>query len=251
MLRHLPETIPHEVKVQTAHLADVTITASIALGVVHEVSQPISAAAAFILAGRHLLEAGCSDQQVFAQALENAEQELKRARGMLMRLRSTVSEIGKERLAVNVAELAKTIAEQLYNEADARDVHISIEPVWLPAVMADAAQIRQVLFNLINNAVDAAADASSRGIVSVRGFYDSAVMEIEVEDNGSGISSEIADHIFELFQTTKPCGMGLGLPLSRQIVEAHGGELWWEPVSPHGTSFHLRLPLSRPASHGN
>jgi two-component system, LuxR family, sensor kinase FixL len=116
--------------------------------------------------------------------------------------------------------------------------------------MADAAQIRQVLLNLINNAVDAAAEAVN-GIVSLRGSYASAVVEVEVEDNGKGISSEIADHVFEPFQTTKPRGMGLGLPLSRQIVEAHGGHLWWEPVSPHGTRFHLQLPFNGSAGYGS
>ncbi len=250
MFRHLPETAAQEAKSQSARLAYVTATASIALGVVHEMSQPISAAASFILASQHLLDTGCTDRPALAQTLESASQELKRARDMLMRLRSAISGIGNERLPINVVELAKTIVGQLCNEAEGRDVHISVEPESLPVVMADAAQIRQVLLNLINNAVDAAADASS-GIVSVRGFYDSTVVEIEVEDNGKGISSEIADHVFEPFQTTKSYGMGLGLPLSRQIVEAHGGQLWWESVSPHGTRFHLRLPFNGSAGYGS
>ena len=192
--------------------------------------------------------AGGTDSPALAQTLESASQELKRARDTLIRLRSAVSDIGNERLPVNVAELAKAIVSQLCDEAEGRNVHISVELELLPVVMADAAQLRQVLLNLINNAIDAATDAAS-GIVSVRGFYDSTVVEIEVEDNGKGISSEIADHVFEPFQTTKSCGMGLGLPLSRQIVEAHGGQLWWEPVSPHGTRFHLRLPFKESAGY--
>ena len=250
MFRQLPEAAAQEAKSQTARLAYVTATASIALGVVHEMSQPISAAASFILASQHLLDTSCTDRPALVQTLESASQELKRARDMLMRLRGAVLGIGNERLPVNLAELAKAIVSQLCDEAVGRNVHISVEPELLPAVMADPAQIRQVLLNLINNAVDAAAEASN-GIVSLRGFYDSAVVEVEVEDNGKGISSEIADHVFEPFQTTKPRGMGLGLPLSRQIVETHGGHLWWEPVSPHGTRFHLQLPFNGSAGYGS
>ena len=118
MFRHLQETVTEEAKSQTARLAYVTTTASIALGVVHELSQPISAAAAFILAGQHLLDAGGSDSPALAQTLESAALELKRARDTLIRLRSTVSDIGNERLPVNVAELAKAIVGQLCNEAE-------------------------------------------------------------------------------------------------------------------------------------
>lgn len=241
MFRHLPEeAAAQEAKPQTARFAYVSATASSALGVIHEISQPISAAAAFIFTTQHLLDAGCADRPALAQTLESASQELKRARDMLMRLRTAV---GNERLPVNVAGLAKTIVGQLCNEAVRRNVYITVHPDSLPIVMADATQIRQVLLNLINNAVDAAAETSN-GIVSVRSFYDSSIVKVEVEDNGNGISSDVADHVFEPFQTTKPSGMGLGLPLSRQIVEAHGGQLWWEPASPHGTRFHLRLPFN-------
>jgi two-component system sensor kinase FixL len=211
-------------------------------------SQPISAATAFVLASQHLLDAGYLDRPALAQTLESAAQELKRARNMLMRLRGAVLSVGNERLPVDVAGLAKAIVEQAGNEAGGKNVHISVEPESLPIVMADAAQIRQVLLNLINNATDAAAEAFN-GVVSVRGFYDSAAVEVEIEDNGKGVSSEIANHVFEPFQTTKLCGMGLGLPLSRQIVEAHGGQLWWEAVAPHGTRFHLRLPFNGSADH--
>ena len=175
--------------------------------------------------------------------MESAEQELKRAREVLVRLRNIVSGVRTERLPVNLFELTRTIAEQLRDEAKERAVHIKLEPGSLPALMADAAQIRQVLFNLLNNAIDAAAETSN-GVVSVRCYLDRATIEIEVNDNGKGIASEIAEHVFEPFQTTKPRGLGLGLPLSLQIVEAHGGQLWWESVMPQGTRFDLRLPVN-------
>lgn len=246
MFKHLPEAVLPDTK---SRLDYATAATSSALGVIHEMSQPISAATAFILASQRLLHADDFDRAALVRTLESASSELTRARNMLMRLRSAVSSIGNERSPVDVVGLAKTVAEQLCNQADEKNVQVSIDTESLPVVMADAAQIRQVLLNLINNAVDAATE-SSNGSVSVRGSHDNAGVEVEVEDNGKGISSEIADHIFELFQTTKTSGMGLGLPLSKQIVEAHGGQLWWDAVAPHGTRFHLRLPFSGPAGYG-
>jgi two-component system, LuxR family, sensor kinase FixL len=120
-------------------------------------------------------------------------------------------------------------------------VRIQIEAGSVPVVLADLRQIRQVLVNLLSNAIDAAADTSD-GIVRVRCCHDSGAIEIEIDDNGTGMSSEIAEHVFEAFQTTKARGMGLGLPLSRQIIEAHGGRIWWERGAPRGTRFHVRLP---------
>lgn len=226
-----------------AHLAAISMAAAMRVGFIHEMSQPLSAAATFISAGRRLLKNGSPDSLLVAETMESAEQELKRAREVLVRLRNIVSGVRTERLPVNLFELTRTIAEQLRDEAKERAVHIKLEPGSLPALMADAAQIRQVLFNLLNNAIDAAAETSN-GVVSVRCYLDRATIEIEVNDNGKGIASEIAEHVFEPFQTTKPRGLGLGLPLSLQIVEAHGGQLWWESVMPQGTRFHLRLPVN-------
>lgn len=249
MSRRLPGTAEQEAKSQTTRLAVTTATTSIALGILHELSQPICAAAAFIVASQHLLDGDYTDRPILAQTLESASQELKRARDILMRLRSAVLNIESERLPVNVAELANTVVGQLSNEAARKNVHISVEMESLLVVIANAIQIRQVLLNLINNAIDAAAEIAN-GTVSLRGFHDNAAVEVQVEDNGKGISSEIADHVFEPFQTTKESGMGLGLPLSQQVVEAHGGQLWWEPVTPHGTRFHLRFPFNESAGHG-
>lgn len=251
MSRHLPGAATPKTRTQTTRPADaVSTTSIIALGILHELSQPICAAAAFVVAGQHFLDCDYADRPVLAQTLESASQELKRARDILMRLRSAMLAIGSERLPVNVAELANAVVGQLSNDAARKNVHISVKLESLPSVMANSAQIRQVLLNLINNAIDAAAEIAD-GTVSLRGFHDNAAVEVQVEDNGKGISSEIADRVFEPFETTKESGMGLGLPLSQQVVEAHGGGLWWEPVVPHGTRFHLRIPFNGPVGHGS
>lgn len=118
----------------------------------------------------------------------------------------------------------------------------------MPVLSANARQLKQLFLNLIQNAIDAACE-SPNGVVSVRCCHDTETVEVEVNDNGRGIPSEIAEHLFEPFQTTKRNGMGLGLPLSRQIVESHGGQLWWERVRPQGTCFHFRLPIDCHVQH--
>src|SRR5262249_10299188 len=105
-------------------------------------------------------------------------------------------------------------------------------------------QIEQVLSNLVVNAIDAASergDAHGRVIIRVKAG-DKKVL-VQVEDNGPGVAPEIADRIFEAYQTTKPRGMGLGLHLSRQIVQKHAGRLWWERDAPDGTRFVVELPI--------
>lgn len=250
-----PDEISHEMEVvhprqsRSADLAHISMTAATRVGLIHEMSQPLSAAATFISAGRRLIKNGSPDPLLVAETMERAEQELKRAREVLVRLRNIGFGVRTERLPVNLFELTRTIAEQLRDEAKERAVRIELEPGTSPALMADATQIRQVLFNLLNNAIDAAAETSN-GVVSIRCYHDRATIEIEVNDNGNGIASEIAEHVFEPFQTTKPCGLGLGLPLSLQIVKAHGGQLWWEQMMPRGTRFHLRFPVDADARYG-
>jgi two-component system sensor kinase FixL len=186
------------------------------------------------------------DRELLAETMKKAEMELKRARDVLKRLRGFVTCEKEERVPVNLLDLIRTEAARVNDEAMTRAVDIHIEPGSLPVVMADPVQIRQVLVNLLSNAIDAAAGARD-AVVRVRCRHDSGTIEIVVDDNGKGVAVEIAEHLFEPFQTTKIRGMGLGLPLSRQIIEAHGGRIWWERTLPHGTRFHVVLPVEVPA----
>jgi len=148
--------------------------------------------------------------------------------------------------AVDLSALAEKIAALCREEATSRGIQIeseSIRPV--PPVKADRVQIEQVLNNLVANAIDAASersDARGRVIIRVAARGDTVVMRIE--DNGPGVAPELADSIFEAYQTTKPRGMGLGLPLSLRIVQRHAGRLWWEPNDPEGARFLVALPIN-------
>ena len=113
----------------------------------------------------------------------------------------------------------------------------------IPAVLGDRVQLQQVLLNLIMNSIDAMSTLDSRRReLCVRSTADAEGVSVMVEDTGVGFDMETADHIFRSFYTTKPHGIGMGLAISRSIVEAHGGHLWAEPGSPHGAVFHFTLP---------
>jgi C4-dicarboxylate-specific signal transduction histidine kinase len=121
---------------------------------------------------------------------------------------------------------------------------VEVESVGLvPLVEADGVQIEQVLINLVANAIDAAAERSDlRGRVTVQVAAKGDGIMLRVEDNGRGVAPELADNIFDAYQTTKPRGMGLGLHLSRRIVQRHAGRLSWEPITTGGARFVVELP---------
>jgi C4-dicarboxylate-specific signal transduction histidine kinase len=124
-------------------------------------------------------------------------------------------------------------------------VHVDLDP-YLPAVKADAVQVQQVLLNLATNGMDAMmAQATQRELTISSRRNGEWEVEIEVRDCGAGVNADLAQRVFEPFFTTKRQGIGMGLAISRTIVEAHEGRLWFTERSPRGTSFHFTIPVLR------
>jgi two-component system, LuxR family, sensor kinase FixL len=215
----------------------------------HEISQPLASATNYIHAARRLLrpENG-GDVGPAAEALAKAEIEARRARETLERVRDYVSSGRMELSRVDLVYLAEKIAMLARRDAIVHSVLIEVSSApHLPAVQADAIQLEQLLLNLISNAVDAARlREDARGRVNVRLRQREERISIEIEDNGPGIADEIADRLFEPFETTKPRGMGLGLTVARQIVDNHGGQLHWQPAQPHGACFSVEFYIDGP-----
>ena len=234
-----------EQKRELARMVSNARAGAMGMALAHEVSQPLSTVATYLHAARRLLQASPASEPVM-DALIKAEAEAQRAREVLERIRDFVSNGNLNLTSVDVSALAERIGELCREEAAARGVQVEVESIRpIPLVEADGIQIEQVLINLVANAIDAAAERSdARGRVTMRvAAKDDGVM-LRVEDNGKGVAPEIADNIFDAYQTTKPRGMGLGLHLSRRIVQRHSGHLWWEPITTGGARFVVELPTN-------
>jgi signal transduction histidine kinase len=213
----------------------------------HELSQPLSTVATYAVAARRMLQSGADSEPVM-DALRKAEAEAQRTRQVVERVRDLVS-VGRMELGeVNLVEAALKIRTLCVEGANARGVDIAVECARpIPLIAADLIGIEQVLNNIIGNAVDAAAErGDGRGRVVVRLTSDPQTATVEVEDNGAGVAPEMAENLFEAYQTSKPRGFGLGLTLSRQIVRRHGGRISWRPIAPRGTRFIVELNIKGP-----
>jgi signal transduction histidine kinase len=115
----------------------------------------------------------------------------------------------------------------------------------LPLVLGDRVQLQQVILNLITNAIEAmkASDEGPRELLVCSGQHGSDGLLVAVQDSGPGLDTDTLDHLFDAFYTTKPGGIGMGLAISRSIIEAHGGRLWATRKVPHGAVFQFTLPF--------
>ena len=229
-----------------AELAKVSERATngvIAASMSHEISQPLAAIAAYVVSARRLLEGGQGEERALS-ALRRAESEAARARAIVERLRDFVA---KGALAHEPVDLRDLVDDILRLEADAaRERGVSLrragaDPGPLPA-MIDRIGIEQAAVNLIVNAIEAVPQGTGEVTVTLERREGAA--RLSVADNGPGVADEIAGRLFEPFETTKPRGMGLGLPLAREIVIRHRGRLEWRRLAPQGACFELELPLA-------
>ena len=209
----------------------------------HELNQPLTAASLYLNGARRLLDRGREeDKPQLRDAIEEAASQMLRAGEIIKRLREFVSRGESERLPENLTKLVEEACALGLVGARETGVHVSFafDPA-APQVMADKVQVQQVLINLVRNAIEAMQDAPQREMVIATHRLDREMGRIDVSDTGSGIAPEIAAHLFQPFMTSKKTGMGVGLSISRTIVEAHGGRIWAAPRPGGGTIFHLTL----------
>jgi two-component system sensor histidine kinase TtrS len=179
--------------------------------------------------------------------MQQVAREAERAGEVVRKMRSFVR--GDEG-QISPVEVGFLIGEVLRLAApEARQAGVELAPTvaaGLPPVLADSIQIQQVLLNLVRNAVEAinaGGDPALREVRIAAARSPGGDVEITVEDTGPGLAPEALERVFEPFYTTKPDGIGIGLSLSRSIVDAHGGRLWATAVGGRGATFHLLLPV--------
>jgi two-component system sensor kinase FixL len=212
----------------------------------HELNQPLSAIANLLTGSRRLIDRGReADQAKVREAIDKAAAQALRAGDVIHRMRDFVRRGASER---DVESLSKLIEEAsalaLIGEKDRQvDVRLALDPA-ADAVYADRVQVQQVLLNLIRNGIDAMQDGNSRrrALLITSDVTEEGWSRVSVADTGPGIADEVRERLFQPFMTTKPQGMGVGLSISRSIIEAHGGRIWAEANPGGGALFRFTLP---------
>jgi signal transduction histidine kinase len=217
------------------------LTASLA----HEIKQPISAA---ITDARTCLRWLDRDEPDVTEAREAASRLIKdvtRASDIISRISMLFKKGTPQQELVDVNEVIREMIVLLRSEADRHSISIRIELAEdLPKVMADRVQLQQVFMNLMLNGIDAMKISGLGNELTIKSEAADGQLLVSVRDTGIGIPPQEADQIFNAFFTTKPHGTGMGLPISRSIIESHGGRLWAAGNSGQGATFHLTLPTN-------
>jgi len=227
-----------------ARISRVTTMGELTASLAHEVNQPITAA---VTDANTCLRWLTRDHPDVAEAREAASRVVKdviRASEIINRMRSLFKKGTSQRELVDVNEIIQEMIVLLRSEATRYSISIRRElSEDLPQIMGDRVQLQQVLMNLMINGIEAMKDVDGLRELAVKSqrAEDEQLM-ITVSDTGVGLPSQQAEQIFNAFFTTKPHGTGMGLRISRSIVESHGGRLWATDNSPRGASFNLTLP---------
>ena len=214
----------------------------LASALAHELNQPLSAISAYLRACQLMLARGGDDASELATTMDKVIGEANRAGNVVRRLRDFFRSGSAHVEPIAPSVLIDDACAGVRERANRHGVALEQSSEPLPAVLVDRVQIEAVLHNLLANAVDAVkTSAQARRIRVVSAREETGFVRIAVEDNGPGIAAEIAASLFDPFVTTKARGMGLGLAISRSIVDAHGGRLWHEARDP-GSAFCFTVP---------
>lgn len=237
------------------HLDRATTMGELTASLAHEIIQPIAAAVTNANTCVRWLSRDQPDLEEARAAAERMVKDTTRATAIISRIRLMFKKDNPHRTLVDVNEVIREMAVLLRNDALQSSISIRTELTPdLPQVMADRVQLQQVLMNLMVNGIDAIREAATKQMNGVRELVvhsrhsEENQLLVSVSDTGIGLPLQQADHIFDAFFTTKPHGTGLGLRISRSIIEAHCGRLWATDNLPRGVVFNFTLPVQLEAS---
>jgi PAS domain S-box-containing protein len=228
-----------------AHINRVTTMGELTASLAHEIKQPISAA---VIDAQTCLQWLGRDEPDMSEARETASRvvtDVTRAAEIISRVSSLFKKGALQRELVDVNEVIREMIALLRSEASRYSISIHGELADdLPKVMADRVQLQQVFMNLMLNGIDAMKETSGGSELAIKSETDACQLLISVSDTGVGLPQEQGDQIFGAFFTTKDNGTGMGLPISRSIIESHGGRLWGTSNSGRGATFQFTLPAT-------
>jgi len=243
-----------EAQAALAHVTRVTTLGEVTASFAHELNQPLAAIANNANACLGLLPRGGPDLEEMREALVDIVNDAERGGAIIERVREMTRRSVPQRAPVRLADVVNDIVALTASESAARGIaiHTEVAPD-LPVVRGDRVQLQQVLLNLVVNAMDAMGTvAESERRLEILGQADEQdgypAVRISVRDRGIGLNTGQPNQLFEAFYTTKPHGMGLGLAISRSIIEAHGGRLRAEPNPERGAVFSFCIPAAEAAA---
>jgi PAS domain S-box-containing protein len=231
------------------HVGRVTTMGEMAAALAHELNQPLTAILSNAHAGERYLAQPTPPLDEVREILQDVVGDARRAGEVIQRLRSMLRKDETKFLALDVNQIVREMATLTHADAILRNLAVELDLASdLPPVRGDRVQLQQVLLNLVVNGMEAMAAQGEGRRIQVRTARGEEAVRVAVRDEGPGIPPDKFNEIFETFYTTKAKGMGMGLAISRTIVEAHDGQLWAENNPDGGATFSFTLPVCPPDS---
>jgi PAS domain S-box-containing protein len=243
----LAEEALHQAQAELAHVTRVTTLGELAASIAHEVNQPLAAIVADANASLNWLAAVRPDLDMVRDALAAIVNDGHRAAEVIQRVRQLAKKADQQKAQSDINDVIRDVVPLVRTEVLSHQVSLRVDLAsTLPSVLADRVQLQQVLINLVMNGIEAMAsvDDRPRELVVRSLAHERDQVLVTVQDVGVGIDSTSVDRLFTAFFTTKPGGMGMGLSISRSIIDAHGGRLWATPNEGPGATFQFALPIS-------
>jgi len=244
--RRRAEEALREAQAELAHVTRVTILGELAASIAHEINQPLAAVITNGSACLRWLAGATPNLDEAREAIARIIRDGNRASDVIGRIRALVKKSGTEQVRLDINEVIEEVVGLIQTEIQKNGVVLRMQlAADLPRVLGDRVQLQQVILNLVMNGIEAMSAVTDRARdLLLRSYqYESDKVLIAVQDSGIGLQPESLDHLFEAFFTTKPKGMGMGLAISRSIIEAHGGRLWAVPNDGPGVTFEFALPV--------
>ena len=226
------------------HASRLSAMGEMASGIAHELNQPLTAIMNYARAARRRLDRTQPDPEPIAELVDKAGHQAERAAEIIKRLRRFIKKDESERRLEPVNAVIEEAAALALIGASDRHIELifSLDDS-LPPVLMDRIEVQQVVLNILRNAIEAFEGPDERKIHITTQATGPRQVHVDIRDNGPGLARAIADDPFRPFQTTKADGLGIGLAISRTIIDAHGGRLWAESPQEGGAVFHFSLPV--------
>lgn len=260
LLKVMAQWIGDEVELQLVHetqlrhqaefarVSRMSAIGEMAASIAHELNQPLTGAINYCSGCLRMLREGSTDTDKLSQGMENAVEGATLAANIIRRIREFVQKGDAQRSEVDLNQAVRNVVDLVQHEASLHDVNIKLElDERLPLVEGDMIQLEQVVLNFIRNGIDAmdGVKLGSRNLIITTRYSDEDKVMVSAVDSGEGISDEVMPRIFDAFYTTKPDGMGIGLSISRSIIESHLGQIRARTLHKGGTEFFFELPAQQ------